>query len=69
MNDATQEWKTHCIKPKPINRTRVISSMEWMVTHFKWSHDETGIEGNYSPELLEAIAVLEDLKAEAKDGN
>ena len=47
----------------PELRQRLIKSLQWMVDVFKWQHDETGVEGNYSDELKEAIALLDELKA------
>ena len=43
-------------------KTRIINTLDWMTRDTKHRHDETGIEGNYSPELLEAIEVLELLR-------
>ena len=45
-------------------RERIIKTLEWMIADMKWRYDSTGIEGNYSPELKEAMAILEELKAQ-----
>jgi len=42
-----------------------IESLEWMIQHFKWAHDQTGLGGSYSPELRKAIETLDKLKNEA----
>lgn len=41
-----------------------IESMQWMVDTMIWKHNQTGIEGNYSPQLQKAIDDLDQLKAE-----
>ena len=41
---------------------RASKSLTWMVEEMKHRHDDCGVEGNYSPELLEAIEVLELIK-------
>ena len=50
-------------------KQRVIKSLHWMVTQFKWQYDnenaaldDVGSQGGYSPELTEAIDLLEELK-------
>lgn len=50
-------------------KRRTIKSLEWMTTQFKWQHDnevaamsDEGSQGGYSPELQEAIDLLEELK-------
>lgn len=48
-------------------RERLIKTLEWMITDMKWRHDITGIEGNYSPELKEAMNLLEELKKSTCD--
>ena len=40
----------------------MISTLEWMIAHFKWAHEQTGLGGDYSPELQRAIALLDELK-------
>jgi len=35
-----------------------------MTETMKWQHNETGVEGNYSPELKDAIELLDELKEE-----
>jgi len=44
--------------------TDTIEYMEWSIKYLKWAHDETGIPGNYSPELQKAIDTLDLLKVE-----
>lgn len=39
-----------------------IESMDWMISHFMWSHDQAGIGGDFSPELRKAIDTLSYLK-------
>ena len=52
-------------------RTRIVSSMSWMVKTLKYKEDdmtgnlELGIEGGYSPELRQAIELLALLEATA----
>ena len=41
-----------------------IESMQWMVDTMIWKHNQTGIEGNYGPELQKAIDTLDQLKTE-----
>ena len=41
---------------------RIITTLEWMVAQLMWQHNQTGIGGDYSPELREAIALLAELK-------
>jgi len=48
-----------------MDKERIIKSLEWMVTYFKWQHENTGIGGGYSPELREAIDLLEELKSDS----
>lgn len=48
-------------------KQRVTKALEWMIEDMKWRHNETkmneaGLEDDYSPELLDAIDVLEELK-------
>ena len=48
-------------------RERIIVTLDWMITDMKWRHNETklnaeGFEGDYSPELKEAVSLLEELK-------
>jgi len=48
-------------------RERIIVTLDWMITDMKWRHNETklnveGFEGEYSPELKEAVSLLEELK-------
>lgn len=47
-----------------MEKERIIKSMEWMIEHFKWANAQTGLGNDYSPELREAIEVLEILKKE-----
>ena len=48
--------------------TRVIETLDWMVKDLRWRFDdsksnlEPGSRGGYSPELTEAIKLLEELK-------
>lgn len=43
---------------------RLVRNLDWMVETMKFKHDSTGISvGAYSPELLEAIKLLEELKS------
>lgn len=44
-----------------ITKDRIISSLHWMTDTFKWQHEQTGIGGGYSPELTDAIELLEQL--------
>ncbi len=52
----------------PILKQRIIETLEWMTTDMKWRADDTnqnieeGSQGGYSPELTEAIDLLEELK-------
>lgn len=48
------------IPKEPIDR--IIFHLDWMTTDMKNRYDETGIEGNYSPELQDALELLESLK-------
>ena len=41
-----------------------VRTLDWMVQHFKWAHKQTGLGGDYSPELKKAIEVLDRLKEE-----
>jgi len=41
-----------------------IEAMQWMIDTMIWKHNQTGIEGNYSPQLQQAIDTLDQLKAE-----
>jgi hypothetical protein len=49
-------------------RTRIVKSLELMVTDMKWRYNETkmnvdeGSEGGYSPELQAAIDLLDELR-------
>ena len=49
-------------------KSRVITTLEWMITHMKYRADdlrqnvEEGSQGGYSPELTEAINLLAELK-------
>ncbi|KKL81529.1 hypothetical protein LCGC14_1993840 [marine sediment metagenome] len=51
-----------------ITKKRIIETLEWLVTDATWRADETklnfeeGSQGGYSPELTEAINLLEELK-------
>ena len=45
-----------------MDKQRIINTLSWMIEDLKWRHDQEGIEGNYSPELKEAMNVLEELK-------
>lgn len=45
----------------PLNAA-LIKSMSWMIDHFRWAHDNTGVPGNYSDELKQAMMLLETLK-------
>ena len=47
-----------------MDNARIITSMDWMIEHFKWANAQTGLGDDYSPELREAIEVLEILKKE-----
>ena len=56
-------------KEKPTIKQRTIKSLTWMTIQFKWMHDnevaamsDEGSQGGYSPELQEAIDLLEELK-------
>jgi hypothetical protein len=46
-----------------IDIERIIKTLDWMVTDCKHKFDEQGNPGNYSPELTEAINLLEELKS------
>ncbi len=52
----------------PELKRRIIETLEWMVKDMKWRADdlrnntEKGSQGGYSPELTEAIELLEELK-------
>ena len=47
-----------------ILNARLVKSLDWMVQTMKFKHDGTGIAaGAYSPELLEAIKLLEELQS------
>ena len=55
---------------------RIVESLEWMIKDMKWRHNETkmnvdeGSEGGYSPELQEAIDLLEEIQGPTiEDGN
>ena len=49
-------------------RQRIIKTLDWMVKDMKWRADEVcgnlelTSQGGYSPELQEAINLLEELK-------
>ncbi len=48
-------------------KKRAETSLSWMVKDMKWRHNQTklnqeGFDGEYSPELLEAIKFLEAVK-------
>lgn len=49
-------------------RRRVIRSLSWLIEDAKYRHDdcknniENGSEGGYSPELIEVIELLDELK-------
>lgn len=53
----------------PKLRQRIIKSMNWMIKDIKYRADETkqnfeeGSQGGYSPELIEAMNVLDELKS------
>lgn len=49
---------------KMITKDRIINTLSWMVEHFKWAHGQTGIGGDFSPELREAMNLLDELKQE-----
>lgn len=54
--------------PDEISKVDIIESMTWMIEHFKWAHQQTGLGGDYSPELKKAIlicdALLDEVDAE-----
>lgn len=41
-----------------------VKTLGWMIAHMKWAHEETGLGGDYSPELKTAIEVYDRLKEE-----
>ena len=43
---------------------RAAESLSWMITDMKWRYDpdQTGIEPEYSPQLKEAIKLLDEIK-------
>jgi len=49
-------------------RKRIVDTLEWMIKDMRWRADENmrniedGSQGGYSPELIEAINLLEELK-------
>ena len=51
-------------------RQRIIETLDWLVKDATWRADETklnfeeGSQGGYSPELQEAIDLLDELKGE-----
>lgn len=47
---------------KEITKDRIVSCLQWMTDTFKWQHEQTGIGGGYSPELTDAIELLEQIK-------
>lgn len=53
-------------------KERIIKTLDWMVTDMCWRHDEVrgnleqGSQGGYSPELSEAIELLDELKNGSK---
>lgn len=50
-----------------ITTERILKTLSWVIIDMKYRHDETGIEGNYSPELQEAIALENELKRLPKE--
>ena len=52
----------------PQQKTRIIDSLSWMIKDMRWRYNQTkmnvdeGSEGGYSPELQEAIALLEEIQ-------
>ena len=52
-----------------VNRERVIKTLEWMVTTLKHQYDQETVHtasmgpNQYSPEMTEAIALLDELKS------
>lgn len=48
---------------------RAESTLDWMTTDMKWRYDpdQTGIEQNYSPELKEAMKLLDEIRAAVKE--
>lgn len=47
-----------------MNINRIIETLEWLVTDAKYRFNTGPNPGNYSPELKEAIELLETLKKE-----
>ncbi len=45
----------------PLNKA-IIESLSWMIEHFKWAHNQSGVPDNYSPQLKDAITLLEALQ-------
>jgi hypothetical protein len=43
-------------------KDRIIATLELFIKDWQWRHDQTGVPGNYSPELKEAMRLLEDVK-------
>ena len=68
MNEADIEEIKKVIQDSLIFKQRIIISMNWMTETLKYKHDackgneNNGLGGDYSPELKEAIAVLDKLK-------
>jgi hypothetical protein len=58
-------------------KPRLIKTLTWMIDDMKWRYDidknllngenVNGVAANYSPELTEAINLLEELKTEKLD--
>lgn len=45
-----------------LDKERILKSLSWMVKDMIYRHNQTGIEGNYSPELREAIELENELR-------
>lgn len=41
---------------------RLLEYFDWSIKTFKWQHDQSGVEGNYSPQLLKAMVLQEQLQ-------
>lgn len=41
-----------------------VKTLHWMIAHMKWAHEQSGLGGDYSPELKKAIEVYERLREE-----
>lgn len=44
-------------------KAEVIVELTWMIAHFDWAREQTGLNTEASPELKRAKALLEKLKA------